>query len=285
MVHIISRPTSTLEITTAEVFAVVQQHYNSILFKQQLETAANSSDGLLRVMGRFFQFSSSFGPGQASLASHLAARKDLFNTLDEVGVFADRSVEVAAGIFFGAIDEFSDRATPGQFSHRVLALATLKGIATFFNFNLATLSHHICHHAPTQHGIQQVSRSYGVNTVMDDAALFRSIGFHLGTEVLGEDENRVLDRFFCTVRPDIMEFLDQAAIEVNGIEVPANIWFKRHIIAEAEHFDAGIAAANQALSYYSGTENLQQVKQWMLEGVKAIALLQHDTVGAFLSDY
>lgn len=284
MVNVISRPLNAAKITRAEVCEIVEHHYKSTLFKQQLEKVATSGDLLLRVMGRFFQFSSAFGPGQASLASHLAARKNLFNTSNEVGIFADRSVEVGAGIFFGAIDEFSDRETPGQFSHRVLALATLKGIATFFGYDLATLSQHVCQHAPTNEGIRGVSRSYGVNTVMDDAALFRGIGFHLGTEVLGEDENRVLDNFFCNTRPDIMAFLDQAEVEVDGTPVPANIWFRRHIVAEAEHFDAGIDATNQALYYYTGPNSLQDVKQWIFEGIQDVATLQHNTVGAFLND-
>jgi hypothetical protein len=283
MVNVINRPLSIVKITRAEVCETVERHYQPALFREQLEKA-NDGDLLLRVMGRFFQFSSAFGPGQASLASHVAARKDLFNTSNEVGIFADRSVEVGAGIFFGAIDEFSDRETPGHFSHRVLALATLKGIATFFGFDMETLSKHIRHHAPTNRGIRRVSSSYGVNVVMDDAALFRGIGFHLGTEVLGEDENRVLDSFFCTTRPDIMASLDNAEVEVDGIPVPANIWFRRHIIAEAEHFDAGIDAANQALHYYSGSDSLQEVKQWIFEGVKEVAVLQHETVGAFLND-
>jgi hypothetical protein len=282
MVNIINRPLGITEITRAEVCEIVEDHYQSALFRQQLEKAAYSGDLLLRVMGRFFQFSSAFGPGQASLASHIAARKDLFNTSNEVGIFADRSVEVGAGIFFGAIDEFRDRETPGQFSHRVLALATLKGIATFFGYDMQALSEHVRHHAPTKEGMRSVSINYGVNVVMDDAALFRGLGFHLGTEVLGEDENRVLDSFFCTSRSDIMAFLDSVEVEVDGIPVPANIWFRRHIIAEAEHFDAGIEAANQALHYYTGPDNLQTVKQWIFEGVKAVAVLQHNTVGAFL---
>jgi hypothetical protein len=283
MVNVINRPLSTVKITRADVCEIVEHHYQSVLFRQQLDKAAHSGDLLLRVMGRFFQFSSAFGPGQASLASHVAARKDLFNTSNEVGIFGDRSVEVGAGIFFGAIDEFSDRETPGSFSHRVLALATLKGMATFFGSNLEALSKHVRCHAPTQEGIRQVSSHYGVNVILDDAALFRAIGFHLGTEVLGEDENRVLDSFFCTRRPDVMAFLDSAEVLVDGTPVPANIWFKRHIIAEAEHFDAGIDAANQALHYYTGPDSLQTVKQWIFEGVKAIAVLQHNTVGAFLN--
>jgi hypothetical protein len=190
MVNIINRPLGITEITRAEVCEIVEDHYQSALFRQQLEKAAYSGDLLLRVMGRFFQFSSAFGPGQASLASHIAARKDLFNTSNEVGIFADRSVEVGAGIFF--------------------------------------------------------------------------------------------DSFFCTSRSDIMAFLDSVEVEVDGIPVPANIWFRRHIIAEAEHFDAGIEAANQALHYYTGPDNLQTVKQWIFEGVKAVAVLQHNTVGAFL---
>jgi hypothetical protein len=284
MVNVLDRTSSLVSITQPEVCQMIDSHYSQAQFKQVLERAASNGDALLRVIGRFFQCSAAYGPGQAALAAQISVRKDLFSTRNEVGVFADQSVEVGAGIFFGAIDEFGDRELSQSFSHRILALAMLKGMALFFGADMERLSHDISQHDSTQDIFRHVSQSYGVNALMDEAALFRGIGFHLGTEVLGEAENRVLDEFFQTKRPDVMDFLNQTDVEVNGHRVPANIWFKRHIVAEAEHFDAGIAGANQALLYYAGTADRQQVKQWMLEGVKDVANVQVEMMASILND-
>ena len=284
MVSVLNRTSNLVSITQPEICQVVDAHCTQAQFQQVLEQAATSGDALLRVMGRFFQYSAAFGPGPAALAAQISARKDLFNTRGEVGIFADQSVEVGAGIFFGVIDEFGDRELPQPFTHRALALAMLKGMALFFGTDLQRLSDDIYHHAGTQENCRRVSQGYGVNGLMDEAALFRSIGFHLGTEVLGEAENLVLEKVFKTKLPDVIDFLNQTDVELNGHRVPTNIWVKRHIVAEAEHFDAGILGANNALLYYSGTADLQQVKEWMLEGVKNVAIVQTDMIGSILNN-
>ena len=267
-----------------EVVSTALLHYASREMREVLEGIAASGEKLVLFMGRFFQYASAFGVGQTALASQVAARKDLFKFSGEVGVFADASMTVGHGIFSGAIDEFSDREVAGGHSHRALALATLKGMAGFFQCDLTGLSDRVRRHAPTQDAVRQVSRSYGVNVVMDEPDLFRGFGFHLGTEILGEDENRVLDDFFNARCPELMAYLDRNAVEINGVRVPANVWFKRHIVAEAEHFAAGLDAANLALEYYAGSETRAQVKQWMLEGVRAVALVQRGVMQTILVD-
>ncbi len=263
---------------------VVEEHYASREMREVLSGIAAHAEKLLLFMGRFFQYASAFSVGQTALAGQVAARKDLFSCPGEVGVFADASMAVGSGIFRGAIDEFGDREIAGSPSHRALALATLKGMARFFQYDLERLSDRIRSHAPTQNAIREVLRCYGVNVVIDEADLFRAIGFHLGTEILGEDENRILDDFFCTSQADLMAFLGQNSVEINGASVPANLWFKRHIVAEADHFDAGIDAANLAFEYYSGGEARTRLLQWMLEGARRVATLQRDVVRTLLRE-
>lgn len=271
MVNTLNQPTKTITIARDEVCKTIAEEYTSLTFKNILEKAINGEE-LLRIMGRFFQYSAAFAPCQTCLAGYIAVRKDLFNTYNEVGVFADRSVEIGAGMFFGAIDEFGDREVPGAHTHRALALATLKGMAQFYNYDMSELSKSVYEHKPTNDAIYKVHRSGGINIFVDEAHLFRAIGFHLGTEVLGEDENRVLEEFFRTKRPEVTKYLQETKVEIDGTVIPAYYWFSRHIIAEAEHFDAGIQSANQALHYYTGLEDKQQVKRWMLEGVQEIAV-------------
>jgi hypothetical protein len=284
MVTFASRDAVAAPLSRGDVVRTVEDHYSSREMREVLESVAANGEKLLLFMGRFFQYASAFGVGQTALASQVAARKDLFSCPGEVGVFADASMTVAEGIFSGAIDEFGDREIAGSPSHRALALATLKGMARFLRFDLAELSRRVRAHAPTRNAAQKVSRYYGVNVVIDEASLFRGIGFHLGTEVLGEDENRVLDDFFCTRCPDLMTFLDRNAVEINGVSVPANVWFKRHIVAEADHFATGLRAANLAFEYYSGSETRQELVQWVLEGVQAVASMQREVMRTILQE-
>jgi hypothetical protein len=275
---------ATASLSRGDVVRVVEDHYSSREMREVLDGIAADGEKLLLFMGRFFQYASAFSVGQTALAGQVAARKDLFSSPGDVGVFGDASMAVGGGIFRGAIDEFGDREIPGSPSHRALALATLKGMARFFRYDLARLSDRIRSHVPTQNAIEQVLRCYGVNVVVDEANLFRGIGFHLGTEILGEDENRVLDDFFCTRCPDLMTSLDENVVEIGGVSVPANVWFKRHIVAEADHFAAGLDAANLAFQYYSGPEKQAQLRQWTLEGIREVATLQREVVQAILEE-
>jgi hypothetical protein len=271
-------------LSRTELVRVVEGEYSSREMREVLCGIAADGEKILLFMGRFFQYASAFSVGQTALAGQVAARKDLFRCPGEVGVFADASMTVGGGIFRGAIDEFGDREIAGSPSHRALALATLKGMARFFEYDLARLSDRIRSHAPTQNAIEKVLRHYGVNVVIDEANLFQGIGFHLGTEILGEDENRILDDFFCTQRADLMASLGQNTVEIGGVSLPANLWFKRHIVAEADHFAAGLDAANLAFDYYSGGETPPRLRQWILEGVRAVATVQRDVVRTILRE-
>jgi hypothetical protein len=283
MVTIASGPAAA-SLNRNDVIRTVEDQYSSREMRDVLESIAADGEKILLFMGRFFQYASAFGVGQTALAGQVAARNDLFKCPGEVGVFADASVTVAAGIFAGAIDEFGDREVAGAHSHRALALATLKGMAGFFQHDVARLSQRIRAHGPTREAIQKVSRCYGVNVVMDEPGLFRGIGFHLGTEILGEDENRVLDDFFCSRCPDLMAFLDRNAVEIDGVSVPANVWFKRHIVAEADHFVAGMRAADLALEYYAGYRTRLELVQWISEGIRMVAAVQRDVMRTMLQD-
>jgi hypothetical protein len=45
-------------------------------------------------------------------------------------------------------------------------------------------------------------------------------------------------------------------------------------VADAEHFDAAIECANQALRYYAGRAGRAQVRDFMLRGVEEMALVE-----------
>jgi hypothetical protein len=264
-----------VQITPAEIEHKIALHYRATTFQKHLEDAVDT-EILMRIMCRYIHYCSVFGGCQASLAGEMSVRQDVFRDDNEPGPLADNSVEVAAGVFFGAVDEFGDREMTQRRTHRSLAQATLKALAQFYNYDTNKLDHVMIRHQPTHEAIQRALIGYGVNIIMDEPKLFRALGFHLGTEILADQEFGIMNVFFRTKRPDIARYLEQAEIQVGGQTLPAYFWISRHTVADAEHFDAAVQSANQALQYYAGTADRTQVKEWILEGVQEIAVLEAD---------
>ncbi len=261
-------------IERGEIAHTLATHVSLMELQRQLEDAADDLT-LLKIVGRFIYYSSVFGGSQASLAGSLAARQDLFRHAEESRVLSDNSVEIASGVFFGAIDEFGDREMR-QTTHRSLGQATLKTLARYLGIELSRLDGLILGHRPTQEIVSRVFAGYGVNRELDEAQLFRAFGFHLGTELLADDEFRIFDTFFQTRRPDIARHLQETQVEIGGRMLPSYFWLKRHTVADVEHFEAATHSANQALHFYAGGAERGVVKQWLLEGVREIALVELD---------
>ena len=108
-------------------------------------------------------------------------------------------------------------------------------------------------------------------------------GFHLGTEVLGEDENRVLDDFFCARCPDLMAFLDTDTWS-RSTAPPFQPTCGSNVISSPRRTISlpGLDAANLAFEYYSGAETRPQLRQWVLEGIQAVATVQREVMRTIL---
>ena len=102
-------------------------------------------------------------------------------------ILADRAAEVAADFFYAAVDEFDDRAhalarhaphaRPGhaQGHGRVLRLHARRSSTTS---SAST--------PPPRTPSARVWEGYGVGAALDEARLFRAMGFHTGSEVLAD---------------------------------------------------------------------------------------------------
>src|SRR5712692_4360634 len=113
------RNLETMKRTDFEVILGTSQ--GCCTFRKTLERIRDEKE-LLRMLGRYISFNSVFGSGVASLAGQIGSRQDLFRDSEEaLALIADRSVEVAAAIFFAAAGEFGDRT---RRTHRSLAQAT-----------------------------------------------------------------------------------------------------------------------------------------------------------------
>jgi hypothetical protein len=264
------------QITQDDLSPVLAVHHGAEALRIAIEGAATPPH-LLSVMARYIQFNSAFGPGLANLAGEIAARQGLFQDRDEpVRILADRAAEVAADFFYAAVDEFDDRATPWRDTHRTLAQATLKGMGAFFGYAPAQLNDVLHVNAATEDAMDLVWEGYGVGANLEEARLFRAMGFHTGSEILADQEFVVLDRALRAGRADLVAALERMKVPILGERHNAYYWIRIHTGVEAEHFDAALKGANNALRFYAGRDPAATVKGWILDGFGTFADVQSE---------
>jgi hypothetical protein len=265
-----------LRISRDDLQPVLAVHRGTEALRGAVEGAATPPH-LLSVVARYIQFNSAFGPGLANLAGEIAARQGLFRDRQEVvTILADRASEVAADFFYAAVDEFDDRATPWRDTHRTLAQATLKGMGAFFGYAPAQLSDVLRVNAATETAMARVWEGYGVGARLEEARLFRAMGFHTGSEILADQEFVVLDATLRARRPEMVAALEGMKVPILGQRHNAYYWIRIHTGVEAEHFDAALKGVNNALAFYVGQEPVATVKGWILEGFRGFAGVQGD---------
>jgi hypothetical protein len=253
---------------------VLAVHQGAEALRRAVDGAATPPH-LLSVVARYIQFNSAFGPGLANLAGEIAARQGLFQDKDEpVRILADRAAEVAADFFYAAVDEFDDRATPWRDTHRTLAQATLKGMGAFYGYTPAQLNDVLRVNPATEDAIDLVWEGYGVGANLEEARLFRAMGFHTGSEILADQEFVVLDKALRASRADLVSALEGMKVPILGERHNAYYWIRIHTGVEAEHFDAALKGVNNALRFYAGPDSVATVKGWILEGFRTFADVQ-----------
>jgi hypothetical protein len=265
---------NALDINQADLNPILCRHGGTRLFANALSQV---EDGLrlLWTLADYIQFNSVFGSGVANLAGQIASRQDLFRDAEEpFAMIADRSVEVAAHVFFAAIDEFGDREKRQRGHHRALAQATLKGVAAYFNLTSDVLRRDAAGERHMQATIDEVREGYGLNRVLDEPGLFRAIGFHIGSEVLADQEFNTLDEFLRANYPDLVSHLRGNPMLIGESRNPAYAWIQIHTSVEANHFQAAVTSASLALRYYAGKQTPAAVKDQILEGFQHFAAAQ-----------
>jgi hypothetical protein len=262
-------------IKRKDLASTLHSHVGNKVFAQALD-GIKANDGLMRVLARYIQFNSIFGAGVANLAGEIAVRQDLFRDPDEpLGIIADRSVEVGSKVFFAAIDEFGDRAAPLKDTHRALAQATLKGAGQFFGYDSSALNSIVSINRATLAAMSKVRKGYAVGQSVNEQSLFRALGFHMGSEVLADEEFRLLDGFLRKQYPALVGFLERINVSRDGVQHAAYYyWVRIHTTVEADHFAAAVTAVNEALRYYAGQESPHNIKGWILEGFAEFASVQ-----------
>jgi hypothetical protein len=264
----------SLNIELADLEPILHEHAGNAIFANTL-ARITKTEQLLSVLSRYIHFNSVFGSGVANLAGEIGSRQDLFrDPEEEVAIVADRSVEVAADIFFAAIDEFGDKKQIRRSTHRTLAQATLKAAGAFYGLSPAELDEIAQPFESTQAAMSEVRNGYRVNQAVNESEIFRAIGFHIGSEVLADEEFNVLDKFLRARYPDLVDYLMKTKVVINGSDNIAYRWVQIHTTVEADHFAAAVQSANLALRYYAESQSSICIKSWVLGGFREFAETQ-----------
>jgi hypothetical protein len=217
---------------------------------------ATTGDGraLLRFLGRYVSWNGGFGAGVATLAGKIGRSRDLFVDPDEpLAACADRSIHVASYFFDAARDEFDDGATRHRDAHRSLAQAMIKGVAAYHDIGLDEAGA-ILESPLWLEGLEaRTQTGYGYGTPDGLPAVFRSMGFHLGSEVLADAEFSRIDTALRRGSPPLVDFLLRTRVRVADQEHPAYYWLGVHSGhgggVEVDHFDWAVAGVREAFRY------------------------------------
>jgi hypothetical protein len=263
-------------ITRADLDALLRAHQGEKALQAAL-SAASQPERLLRVLGRYVQFNSAFGPGVANLAGEIGARQGLFQDPDEpVRVVADRAAHVASDFFYAAVDEFDDRATPWRDTHRTLAQATLKGMGNHLGYDAERLNRLLDVDDETRAAMAKVLEGYGIGKALGERELFHAMGFHAGSEILADREFTIIDQHLRQHHPALVAALEPMTVEILGERHNAYYWIRIHTGVEIEHFDAALKGVNHALRFYAGPTAVADLKAWALAGFARFAQVQSE---------
>lgn len=250
--------------------------------KKALAGAMADPSKFVRFFGRYTSWNGFFGSGVATLSGKIGRSRGLFLDQDQpLTALADRSVFVASFFFDAARDEFDDRDTVHRDTHRCLAQSTVKGlidynaskgVAGFADVSVvnALLDEPLWLKALNR----QVALGYGAGTPDDLGSCFKSIGYHLGSELLADQEFSIIDRSMREGSPELVAFLRGHKVNIAGQDHVAYQWVSIHSGhgggAEADHFEWATQGAKLAFRY--SPQNLHAgLKRELLQGFRAFA--------------
>lgn len=217
---------------------------------------------LIRFLSRYANLNAWFGSGVASLAGKIGRSRSVFVDPNEpILDFADRSVLVGSYFFDAARDEFDDRDTEHRDTHRCLAQACIKGTISYFS---GDTTHATIERIQEMNDLlaqpiwlsainHRVANGYGVGTPDDASDLFRSMGYHLGSEILADQEFSVIDRALKVHQPGLVSYLSKNDFQIYDQKHRGYAWIGLHSgegsAKEVEHFEAATAGVRSALSF------------------------------------
>lgn len=213
-----------------------------------IRAALSSPSSRVAFFGRYARWNGLFGSGVATLSGKIGRMTSTFVDPNEpIHALADRSVLVASYIFDAARDEFNDHTTKHRDTHRCLAQATVKGVIAHEalqdpRFSSPTFVNGLF---PSEAWLSalctQVAQGYGHEQPDEALAVFEAMGYHLGSELLADQEFSVIDETLRNTQPDLAQALQNTTVHLGKAHHVAYAWISIHSGygggAEADHFE------------------------------------------------
>jgi hypothetical protein len=230
---------------------------------------------LLRFLGRFVSWNGGFGSGVATLAGKIGRARHLFLDPNErIAAAADRSVHVASYFFDAARDEFDDRATPHRDTHRTLAQAVIKGIVAHHHLEDAAVDEALDEPLWLTGLHDRTRLGYGLGTPDDLPSIFRSMGFHLGSEVLADQEFTQIDQSLRAKAPALVDTLLRTKVHIADQDHAAYYWVGIHSglggSVEHDHFEWAVQGVREAFRY-TAKRHHEYLREQVLVGFEDFA--------------
>ncbi len=248
------------EILQSELLELYDYRSGQSNIQIALEKSFDTPQQLLPFMARYAAWNALFGSGVTSLAGKIGRCRGVFSSTEQkISAIADRSIYVASYFFDAARDEFDDRETLHRDTHRCLAQSTLQGMIDYFravgqlsgdDFAIDVL---LTEPEWLKALNQRIAIGYGLASGELPAALFRSMGYHLGSELLADREFSLIDEFFNEQQAELKKFLRQYTVEIAGTSHNAYQWINLHSGygsgVEADHFNWAVKGVNKGFQF------------------------------------
>ena len=220
-----------------------------------LTRALRSHRSLLRFLGRYTSWNGFFGSGVVILVGKIGCCRIMFLELGQpILHLADRSVFVASFFFDAARDEFDDRSTEHRDTHRCLAQALVGGVTAYAQLTEPEEINELLAEPSWLHTLQdRVALGYGARSEDHAPMLFRSMGYHLGSEVLADEEFSRIDASMRRADPALVKHLEGYEVDIAGKPHNAYRWIAAHSghgsAVEWDHFKWAVEGVELAFRF------------------------------------
>ncbi|HSI58056.1 MAG TPA: hypothetical protein VLA16_10885 [Ideonella sp.] len=273
--------TTAADVTLPELKALCDFAAHEALVRDTLGATLAEPVARVRFLARYTNWNGYFGSGVAGFAGKIGRCRSIFlDPAEPVQALADRSVYVASFFFDAARDEFDDRDTVHRDTHRCLAQAALKGFIQAGAAEAAALQdpaqlNALCATPDWLNAVcANVAAGYGVGSPDTAQAVFHSIGYHLGSELLADREFSIIDETLREKAGELVQQLKATRIAIAGQEHVAYQWIAIHSGhgggAEADHFDWASQGARLAYRF-TPPEQHAGLKESLHAGFQAFA--------------
>jgi len=253
-------PAPSGDVTLAELKALCDFAAHETLVRSTLSEVLAEPVSRVRFLARYTNWNGYFGSGVAGFAGKIGRCRSLFlDPAEPVEALADRSVYVASFFFDAARDEFDDRDTVHRDTYRCLAQAALKGFIEAGAAEADALRdparlNALCGTPDWLQAVcANVAAGYGVGSPDTAQAVFHSIGYHLGSELLADREFSIIDETLRDKAPALVQSLKDTRVAIAGQQHVAYQWIAIHSGhgggAEADHFDWAAQGARLAYRF------------------------------------